>query len=92
MAADPGIPADVDWGRLGARYVHPTKVAIIEAIRWIGEPLSARDLREVFDNRHNLSLVAYHLRTLADTNMVVVACERKVRGATQRFYALLEPI
>jgi len=68
--------------------VHPTKVAIIEAMQWIDRPLSARELREVLDNETTLSLVAYHLRSLAGQATVVVISERRVRGATERFYVI----
>jgi DNA-binding transcriptional ArsR family regulator len=56
----------LDWGALVPRIVHPTKVCIIEALRWIDRPLSASDLERVFVGELSESTISYHLRTLAE--------------------------
>ena len=42
---------DFLWGALAARVFHPAHVEIIEALRWIGQPLSATDLLGVFEGQ-----------------------------------------
>jgi hypothetical protein len=64
------------------------KVAIIEALAWIGKPLSATDLNKVLDNRFGLGNVAYHLGELAKTGAVKRTRSRQVRGAVEKFYGL----
>ncbi len=75
-----------DWAGLVPRFVHPVKVTIIEAMLWIGEPLSATDLTRILLNEFDLSLVSYHLTKLAELGVVEQVGERQVRGALQRFY------
>jgi hypothetical protein len=81
----------VDWTTLIPRIVHPTKVVIIEAMLWIRQPLSATQLVQVGDETIDLSSVSYHLRNLAD-DLKVTECvaSRRVRGAIERFYYLIE--
>jgi hypothetical protein len=77
-----------EWGALVPRVVHPLKVAIVEALLWVDEPLSAKELDLVFDEEWGLSLVAYHLRKLAALGVVEPVRQEPVRGALQTFYAL----
>jgi hypothetical protein len=74
------------WETLVPRLVHPTKVAIVEAVAWIGQPLSAVDLREVFDERLDLSSISYHVVQLAKVGALVKVSERQVRGAVKKSY------
>ncbi len=76
------------WEELVPLLVHPVKVACIEAIRWIGRPVSATELKEVFDREYDLSLISYHLVSLAKLKALRKAKERQVRGATEKFYSL----
>lgn len=78
--------AAFDWAALVPLVVHPMRVAIIEALSWIGEPLSATDLRKVFDRKFDLSFISYHVGELAKTGAIVNVRKREVRGATERFY------
>lgn len=75
-----------DWAALTPLLIHPMKAAIIEALQWIGEPLSASDLRKIFDLEFSLSLVSYHLRDLAERKILVEVRSRPVRGSIERFY------
>jgi hypothetical protein len=75
-----------DWLALVPLVAHPTKVAVIEALTWIGRPLSASLLREVFDREWSLSSVSYHVTTLADFGVLAKVGERPARGAMERFY------
>lgn len=77
-----------DWGALVPHVLHPLKVAIIEAMLWIELPLSAKELDRVFDEGAGLSLISYHVRTLAKMDVIEIVEERPVRGALQRLYEL----
>lgn len=79
---------DFEWDMLVPRLVHPLKVAIIEAMSWIDEPLSPRDLDLVFDDEFGVSLVAYHVGTLADYGVVEKVGSELVRGVVKTFYEL----
>lgn len=81
---------EFDWAALIARVVHPTRVAIIEALSNLGQPLSPTELTKLFDDPegHYLSLISYHARNLAREGMLTVASTRQVRGAQERFYVI----
>ena len=76
------------WSACVPHFLHPVKVDVIEAFLWIGLPLSPRDLDLLFDEQFGVSLVAYHVRGLADVNVLEVVRKRTVRGAVQTFYRL----
>lgn len=74
----------VDWAALVPLLAHPVRMAIIEALVWIGAPLSASDLDKVLDKRFGLGNVSYHLRELTKVGAV-----RLVRGRqVEHFYRL----
>jgi DNA-binding transcriptional ArsR family regulator len=75
------------WDALVPHIVHPLKVSIVEALRWIGEPLSATDLTKVIeDEKYGLSHVSYHMVRLAETGVIEVVRARPVRGSLEKFY------
>jgi Helix-turn-helix domain len=76
-----------DWNVLVPHIVNPTKVAVIEAMSWIGVPLSASELEKVFDDEEfGLSRISYHVRTLAKAGILRMVRQRQVRGSIQTFY------
>lgn len=77
-----------DWERLVPLLVHPAKVAIVEALEWMEQPLSPTEMVILFDDDRDfyLSLVAYHVRGLVKVGVLEVVESRKVRGATEKFY------
>lgn len=77
-----------NWETLVPLLVHPAKVAIIEAMAWIGEPLSATDLDRLLQGQAGVSLLSYHLRKLAELGAINRVRQETVRGAIQTFYAL----
>lgn len=84
-ASEGGEP--FDWSSLVPRLVHPLKVSIVEALQWIGEPLSATDLAKLFDDDAvSLSHVSYHLVSLAKTGALTKVRQRQVRGTTESFF------
>jgi len=77
-----------EWDTLVPCMVHPVKVAVVEAMHWIDEPISPRELDTVLDEEYGVSLVAYHVRVLANMGAVEKVGQQAVRGALQTFYVL----
>jgi hypothetical protein len=69
-------------------FLHPVKVAVLEAFMWMDQPLSPKELDLLFDQGDGVSLVAYHVRSLADACILEKARQKTVRGAVQTFYRL----
>jgi Helix-turn-helix domain len=75
------------WDVLVPHIVHPLKVSIVEALWWIGEPLSATDLMKVIgDEKYGLSHISYHMVKLANAGAIEVVGSRPVRGSLEKFY------
>lgn len=80
-----------DWATLVAQTVHPVKVAIIEALQWVDQPLSATKLTAMLeDDAYALDDISYHLRGLLKLGSIEVVDSRQGRGAPERFYVLTE--
>jgi hypothetical protein len=63
------------------------QVLIVEAMQWIGVPLSASDLTKIVDDeKYGLSHVSYHVVKLASTGLIEVVRTRPVRGSLEKFY------
>jgi hypothetical protein len=84
----PAPSQSFDWEALVALLVYPVKVSIIEAMDWIGEPLSATDLDRLLAGETGVSLISYHLRKLVELGVLKPVRKDTVRGAVQTFYAL----
>lgn len=83
---DGGDNDDFFWGVMGARLIHPAQVAIIEAMRWIGLPLSASDLIDILDDDELGRRLEHHLRRLVKLGAVVpVDLKTSNSAATQRY-------
>ncbi|MFL5900120.1 MAG: hypothetical protein ACJ75S_02850 [Solirubrobacterales bacterium] len=76
----------LDWNALAMLLAHPTKALIIEAMGWIDRPLSASDLALVFDGALGLSVVSYHVTTLAGYGILTKVEKQQVRGAWKSLY------
>jgi DNA-binding transcriptional ArsR family regulator len=84
-----GKSAEFDWSLLVPYLIHPLRVAIIEAMAYLGQPLSASDLRKLLDTAEfHLSLISYHAKKLRKAGALVQVRERKVRGSIEKFYVL----
>ena len=71
----------LDWRALAPLIEHETRESIFEALRRIGEPLSAPDLKRVIDNpEFRLPYIQYHVSTLAQTGLLV-ECGQRPNGA-----------
>ena len=76
-----------DREALTAKLFHPLKVAAVEALSWIGEPLSATSLTRVIDDdRYGVAHISYHLATLVDAGKLRVVPRQKTAGVKERLY------
>jgi hypothetical protein len=87
-AGHPGHGGEMfDWVALVARSVHPLKVGIIEALRFLGHPLSATELTGLLaDTHYSADLVGYHAAGLVKLGVLEVTDARPIRGATRHYY------
>jgi len=81
---DDGRVGDFAWGELVARVLHPVQVEIIEALWWIGLPLTATDLFWVFDAKHDRSRIERHLRRLTKLDAVAPKARGRASPAKRR--------
>lgn len=75
------------WDKvLFARNVHPTQVAVMEAMSWIGAPFSPVQFASMNGNEIDVGHAGYHFRKLAEAGLIVCVATRQVRGALEHFY------
>lgn len=75
------------WEALVPRLLSPVKLAIIEALLRVGEPMSATGLAAMFEEpAYNGGKISHHLRGMAEAGVLVLAGRRSVRGATELFF------
>jgi hypothetical protein len=87
MTRREGGELSFDWEALVPRVVHPLKVSIVEALLWVGRPLSASDLTKLLDDKEfGLSHISYHAVKLGEIGALKVVRMRQVRGATEKFH------
>jgi DNA-binding transcriptional ArsR family regulator len=78
-----------EWSPLAAHLTHPLKVAVVEALSWVEQPLSPSDLVKLIDReRYSPAHVSYHLGKLANAEALRVVGTPQARGATERLYSL----
>lgn len=87
-SAEESAQLPFNWAALVPLVIHPMRVAIIEALLWIDEPLSASDIRKMSDKDYSLGYICYHVKELAKGGVIKKVGQRKVRGATEKFYEL----
>lgn len=58
------------WLTLPERAFHPHRVPILEAFRWVAEPLSAIGLVDLLDGHITMWEAMHHLRALAELEVV----------------------
>jgi len=75
------------WEPFWPHFMPAVKTAIVEALAWVDEPMSAVQLHRSFDGElWSLNLVSHHLHSLAKLGLLEVTAEHRVRGATQTFF------
>lgn len=62
---------------------------IIEALRWVDQPLSAAELVQLFDDGHSWAAVGRHLRRLAKLNAIEIDEAVTLRKAMDVRYRLV---
>ncbi len=77
-----------DWTALIDAQVHPIKVAVVEVLRWIGGPLSARELWLIGVSDPVYGNVAYHVKCLVDDGLLIQTAKAPARGSVEKFYVL----
>jgi hypothetical protein len=78
-----GGTGTLDWDVLVPRLVHETKVWILEAMRWLDRPLSARELQRLCAGAKSISGLEYHLLSLVEAQAIEVV-ERRIRSCRAR--------
>ncbi len=58
------------WSALPEKAIHPRRVPMLEALWWIGEPLSAIATVDVLDGYTSMWEAAHHLRALEALDVV----------------------
>jgi hypothetical protein len=77
------------WEALVPAVIHPTKVAALEAMEWIEQPLCANDIAEIIgDEKTTRELVTYHLTKLECAGVIEFDHHRKVRGTFERYFVI----
>lgn len=90
-ACSEAVEPTVDWDGLLIRLLHETQLQIIEAMGWVGRPMSASQLRQVFDESVTLANISYHVRRLREIGILRLSWIRPVRGAKERLHRLASP-
>jgi predicted transcriptional regulator len=74
---------------MAPRLLPSALVEVIEALRWIDEPLSAADLASIFGRAKATMAMQHNLRRLAGAGAVRVGVTRQVRGVSVRYFRLV---
>ncbi len=89
VSHDNGRKAGFCWGTIVAKVIHPIDVQIIEALRWIEQPLSAGDLAQLFNDGHSWAKIGRHLRRLAKLDAIEISEPITLRKAIDVRYRLV---
>jgi hypothetical protein len=82
---------DAFWAALAARVLHPAYVEIIEALRWIDQPLRATDLLRVLEGQRVGLRIERRLQQLTQLGAVAPNDNGDARAlAGQRAYLLVK--
>jgi hypothetical protein len=76
------------WDILVSRILHPIQLAMVEALIWIGLPLSPSDLSEMYGGEYTDSHAGYHVKALVSHGILRLADTEQVRGVTRHLYVL----
>jgi hypothetical protein len=90
-------PEQRRWAQLTTILLHPTQLELIEAMRWIGEPVSPSQLVRVFkggvappaekkERNRSVASLSYHMHRLVEFDILRFHSSRRVRGVVETFY------
>jgi hypothetical protein len=82
----------LDWCALVPRLVHETKVCIIEAMRWIDRPLSAREMERISGGCKSIADFEHHFLSLVKAGGISRVSRTPVRGAHENHYFFTEAV
>ena len=88
VTSEGGERPEFAWDLLVPELVHPMKVAIVEALTFVGLPLSANDICKMTEDALSVSYVSYHVQTLVKAEAITCVRTRRVRGAIEKFYVV----
>jgi len=81
----------LDWGAVVPLAVHPTKVGIAEALRWIGRPLSASEIQRIFGGGMTAGSIMHHIRQMEGWGALESAGrESGARGAPMQLFTFTD--
>lgn len=67
-------------------FIHPTKLAIVEAMSWLERPLSISELELILESGDRCPALAYHLNSLASFELLEQTETRRARGSTEPYF------
>jgi hypothetical protein len=80
-------PLSLDWEHLARSTAHPLRISILEILGMDGgRTLSPSELSQ--ELQIPLSNTNYHVTELAKAELIELARQRQVRGATEHFYRI----
>jgi predicted ArsR family transcriptional regulator len=80
---------EMNWQLLARANTHPLRISVLEVLAMDGgRTLSPSDLS--YELRVPLSNVNYHVTELVKSNLIELASQRQVRGATEHFYRMID--
>jgi hypothetical protein len=85
-------PGSFDWIWLVSRVVHPIKVAIIEAMKWVDSRLSPTELSRILEGKYSVSRIAYHVEKLESLGVLEEVGSRQVGGSVEHFFFFTEEL
>jgi hypothetical protein len=78
------------WAALVARALHPIDVQIVEAFQWVEQPLSAGDLKQLFDGEVPWGSLCHHVRRLANLGAIELDETPTTQNITDIPYRLVQ--
>lgn len=80
------------WQELAPRLIHPTKIELIEALSWIGEPLTVTDFFALLaPAESSIDYLRYHLKQLDSAEVVVEVPDQSLSNPDERRYWFSTP-
>ena len=80
------------WAGLVGRVLHPIQVQIIEALRWIDQPLSVGEFVEIAEGELQCSVFIRHIRRLSKLGAIELAERPSSRNPLEARIRLVAPL
>lgn len=72
----------INWEQVFMCLIHPAKVAALEALAYLRQPLSAKELDLLLEGGSHY----HHLHKLKDAGILTIVYTRRVRGTTACYF------